>query len=81
MYRGYWPNAIVMDNRRKVIRLFTYDACDTLNRARRVINDWNKTYEGCIVASYIEHSWDKKRVCCKFYEDRLRKLEYGLYSF
>ena len=25
------------------------------------------------------YSWDKKKVCCKFYEDRLSHLEYGGY--
>ena len=79
MYKWYWPNAIAVDDKGRVTRLFTYDCCFSLKEAKQVIENWNTEgpYKGCLVASYIQHSWDKKKVCCKFYERRLRSLEWG----
>ena len=77
MYRGYEPNAIMIEASGRIVRLFTYDACRSLKEAKQVIKKWNEDNE--LVSSYIQHSWDKKKVCCKFYEDRLSYLEYGGY--
>lgn len=76
MYKGYWPNAVVWD-KGKIVRMFTYDSCFSLKEAKKCIDKWNEIYEGGVLSSYIEHSWDKRRVCCKFYEETLRKLEYA----
>ena len=76
MWKGYWPNAVVLYHGR-IKRMFTYGPCDTLEKAKHVIDCWNNVYDNGVVCSYVEHSWDRKRVCCKFHEDTLRRLEYA----
>ena len=37
MYRGYEPNAIMIEASGRIVRLFTYDACSSLKEAKQVI--------------------------------------------
>ena len=88
MYKGYWPNAVAavvkLDPEdgsryilRKVIRLTTYQSCDSLEEAKLTIANWENHFGYKILSSYIEHSWDKRKVQVKIHENNVRKLEWG----
>ena len=79
-YHGYWPNAIAYHGGKEApVRLFSYEPIDTLERAKECIKMWHDHYKYDILVSWIEHSWDHKKVCFNVDEKIMRKLEFGGY--
>ena len=48
MYRGYEPNAIMIEASGRIVRLFTYDACSSLKEAKQVIKNGMKIMNLCL---------------------------------
>ena len=78
--RLYWPSALALVKSDihgyRIERLFTYDACHSIDMAKKGIDDWIRSGHYILLTSWITHDWDHKKVSFNVYEDNIRTLEW-----
>lgn len=80
-FHGYEPNAIAIytgygKNKGKFERRFTYDSCRSLEEAQKCIETWRNS-DYILLCSWIVHTWDRRKVDVRIYEEAVQSLEWG----